>query len=332
MGKVITGAGLSEFIQSGKVEEIKAAPKEKVSKEAPPLEVVKPAGDATPKKEEPKEEPLTDEAKDEARERSDDWRAEITRKNAAINRKHREMMEAREGQREAETFAKQQWNDKRLSEERIAQLERDLTDLKAKAAPVAAEKKAKPDPKAFYDDKGQFKAFEYAEELAAYSANKAVEDDRQAQATARTQAESAAAEALAKERVAQSIKKHPDYEQVLAASDLRTHNAVLAYLSGSEYIGEVSYYLAKNPEFIERINKLNPLKAIAEIGKLELTFEPKKDDTAAGDAPGAKVSQGAPPPIKSLHADAPVDINTDPAKMSFKELRAYEKMRKGKRS
>jgi hypothetical protein len=331
VGKVITSAGLNDFISSGKVDEVKAQPKEKSAAQAPPLEVVreKPSGDAGREK---PEEPLTDDAKDEARERSQEWAEEMKRKNAAINRKHREMMEAREAQRDAEDFAKEQWNGKRLSDERLAQLERELQELKAKAVPVTAEKKAKPDPKDFYDDKGQFKAFEYAEELAAYSASKAVEDDREAQAKARQLAEAQAAEALAKERIAQTVKKHPDFNEVMAATDLQTHNAVLQYLSASEFIGEVSYYLAKNPDFVERINKLNPLKAIAEIGKLEATFEKVPAGEKTTDAPetAKAIAAGAPPPIKSLNADAPVNTNTDPAKMSFRELRAYEKARKRK--
>jgi hypothetical protein len=330
MAKVITSAGLNDFIATGKVtEEIKAdKPKTpEVKAETPPPEEPK----EEPKKEAP-EAPDDDVADDDdtkaAMEQSEKLRDAIAKKNAVINRKHREMREAKEAAEESERFAEGQYTRARLAEERATALQRERDDLAAKVTPQ--EKKVelvKPDPKTFYDDKGQFKAFEYAEELAAYSANKAVADFETKQAEERRKAETAANEAKARERVAEATKKHPDFTEVMQKADVHTHNAVLQYLSASDHIGEVSYYLATHPEYVEKLNALNPLKAIAEIGKLELTFEgtapaPKKDDAAA-----AKVVGSAPAPIKPLNSQGSVNTNTDPAKMSFKELRAFERQR-----
>lgn len=341
MGKVITSTGLNEFISTGKVEEIKADPKPKALKQAPPLETKPepPAKEtAEPKAKEapaPEAAPDADVADDDdtraEMERSDKLRDAIARKNATINRKHREMREAREAQTDAEEFAKAQWNEKRLAEERAASLERENADLKKGAAPAAPKaEKGKPDPAKFYDDKGQFKAFEYAEELASYAANKAVEDDRQKQIEERKQSEAATAEATARARVAETVKKHPDFEAVVTGADVKTHSRVLEYLAASEHIGDVSYYLAKNPAFVERINQMHPLKAIAEIGKLEATFE--KPPEATSEPAAAKVALSAPAPIKPLQSQASASVNVDPAKMSYKELRAYERNRaRGKR-
>jgi hypothetical protein len=337
MGKVITGAGLNEFISSGKVDEIKNEPKAKAAKDAPALEVVKIAGDGGgDKKAEPKEddapaEELSSAAEIEAAIKGSDALADyVTKKNATINRKHAQMREAQKAADEAEEFAKGQYTRARLAEDRAAQIERDYAELKAKAAPAAekAPELAKPDPAKFYDDKGQFKAFEYAEELASYAAKKAVEEDRAKVVAERQVAEAAAAEAQARARVAASIKKYPDFEHVMQSADARLHTRVLEYLSASDYIGDVSYYLAKHPDYVERINKLNPLKAIAEIGKLELTFELKTEDKTNNVVEvAAKVATGAPPPIKPLTASGSVNVNTDPAKMSFRELRAFERSR-----
>jgi hypothetical protein len=187
---------------------------------------------------------------------------------------------------------------------------------------------AKPDPEKYYDDKRNFRAFEYAEALAAWSARQAVDEDRQRQAEAARSAEASAAQALAKSRIDEAAKKYPDFVEVTTRADVKTHNAVLQYLTASEHIGDVIYYLATNPDFVERINKLNPLKAIAEIGKLELTFEkPATASTASAATPPAKVVTGAPAPIKPLSSAATANINVDPANMSFKELRAYERSR-----
>ncbi len=347
MAKVVTSQGIQDFVQAGKFEQIKNDPPKKKQTEAPPLEVKdKPVvADVSDDKKDDKEpkKPAHD-APDEDLDDDDDTRADmdkdeklrdrIARKNATINRKHREMREAREAADEAERFAENQYQRATRAEARAEAQERELAEWRAKAAPLEKkEEKTKPDPKAFYDDKGQFKAFEYAEELAAYSANKAVADDRATQAEDKRKAEHAAAETQARERVAETSKKYPDFAEVMQACDLQTHNAVLQYLSASEHIGEVSYYLAKHPDFVERINKLNPLKAIAEIGKLELTFEkpPAKADEKSDATPAVKTS-GAPAPIKPLSSATTVNTNTDPAKMSYKELRAYERSRNRRRS
>jgi hypothetical protein len=343
MGKVITSAGLNDFIATGKVEEIQsekrpakvngtAEPEKKA--ESVPTEPVK----EEPKKEEPKA-PDEDVADDEdtraAAEQSEKIKAAIARKNAVINRKHKEMREAKEAAEESERFAEGQYTRARLAEERAAKMERERDDLAAKVAPP--EKKVdlvKPDPQTFYDDKGQFKAFEYAEELAAYSAKKAVADLEKNQIEQRKQVEAQAAEQAARERVAAATKKYPDFKEVLEESNVHTHNAVLQYMTGADHIGDIAYYLAKHPEFVEKINKLNPLKAIAEIGKLELTFEPKAKESSVKDEPAAVTATkaaGAPAPIKPLNASGSVNTNTDPAKMSFQELRAYERARARRR-
>ena len=342
MPKVVTSQGLNEFVSSGKpTEEMKTPPKIKAvaNGAAPPLEVKedKPAADLKDPHPKAEEERAPPEDLEEARVKADwskDVLDEITRKNATINRKHREMKEAQAALTDAEEFARTQWNEKRIAAERAAQLEKELAELKEKGAPPpqAKAEKGKPDPQKFYDDKGQFKAFEYAEELAAYSATKAVEDDRKAQAKVAQERALAVAEEKARARVTEAQKKYPDYESVLAASTAKTHKEVLGYLSDSPFIGDVSYYMAKNPAFVERINAMHPYQAIAEIGKLELTFV-KPDPAKAEDEPApAKVTPGAPPPIKPLAASSSVNINTDPAKMSYKELRAYERARMGRRS
>lgn len=334
MGKVVTSGGLNEFIASGKHEEIKADPKPKAAKEAPPLEVEKKADPLSAEAQEAKDKP-DDEYKD------DDAEIQaVIEKDAkarrAVGRKHKELMsfkalaEKRAAElSDAEEFAKGQWNEKRLSDERAAQLEREIAELKKGATPVAPKsEKGKPDPKVFVDDKGQFKSFEYAEALAEWAANKAVEDDRAKQVQERRQTEATQAEALARQRVAETEKRHPDFKEVVAAADVRTHNDVIAFLSANEHIGEVSYYLAKNPDFLARINAMHPYAAIAELGELIAT-QFKKPPKANGEKPPADVvtTSAAPPPIKTLSSAGSVNTNVDPAKMTYRELRAYERQR-----
>lgn len=343
MAKVVTSQGIQDFVQSGKYDTVKNDSPQQKRADAPPLEVKDkpPVADASAN--EPKEKPAPaapneDTADDDdtraAMAADDVWKARIEKKNATIDRKHKEMREARESAEEAERFAENQYRRATLAEQRAEAHERELAELKARAAPAAkeAEGPTKPDPQKFYDDKGQFKAFEYAEELAAYSAAKAVADDRARVADDQRKAELAIAESDARKRVAEAIKVHPDFEEVMAATDLRTHNMVLQYLSASEHIGEVTYYLAKHPDFVERINLLHPMKALAQVRDLEKTFEkPAVDADKKSDvAPPVKTS-GAPAPIKPLSSATTVNTNTDPAKMSYRELRAYERSRAHRR-
>jgi multidrug efflux pump subunit AcrA (membrane-fusion protein) len=333
MGKVVTSAGLNDFVSTGQpTENIKAEKKPAPVAAAPPLEVKeeKPAADLSEKKEEvapPVDDKYVD---DDATIQAEIEKSE--RFNRLINKKHQEaksfkaLAEKRaEEIAEAERFAEQQFNERRLVEERERRLQAELTELKrgAPEAPKEPELK-KPDPQKFYDDKGQFKAFEYAEELAAYSANKAVADDRAKFAEEQRQIQAAEAARIAEERVAETRKKHPDFLAVMNEANVETHPQLLQYLSASEHIGEVSYYLAKHPEYLQRINKMNPLRAIAEVGKLELTFEKPPEPE---EKPAPPPSKAAPAPITPITTTAAAAVITDPSKMNFQQLRAFERQR-----
>jgi hypothetical protein len=319
MGKVVTSQGLREFVSEGKFETVKNDSPPKT--EAPPLEVKK---DIVPA--DVKEVPKPDDYKDEDTE----TQAEIDKSERfkkLIGKKHYEMKKAQAEAESADRLAEEQFNRARLAEQKLAENDAELKELRSKAAPKEQPKTEKPDPAKFNDDKGQFKAFEYAEALAAWSADQSIAKYKADQEQALLKAQSEVAEKLAKERVAAAIKLHPDFEEVMKAADVKTHNAVLQYLTSSEHIGEVSYYLATHPEYVTRINALNPLKAIAEIGRLELTFEkPAPKVEIPTEIPAApKVISGAPAPITPLPTGGSVDTNTDPAKMDFKQLRAFRR-------
>lgn len=326
MGKVVTSAGMQEFVQTGKHETI-APDKPVKATEAPPLEVKadKPivdlgedndAYDGIPDDEKPSLEEL----------------AKAKRFDSLIRKKHRDMKAAdaaakiaRDEAAEADRLAESQFNRARLAEQKLAETEAELSKFKSQPEARKPELKEPVETDPEYQEKGEFNWRKFTKAQADYAAAKAVAEYTKQQDTARRSAEAAEAEALARERVAKAEKAHPDYRAVLEAADVKTHNAVLQYLSASEHIGEVSYYLAKNPEFVATLNKLNPLKAIAEIGKLELTFEKPKAEAKAEPVEAQKV---IPAPIAPLSSQASVNTNTDPAKMSYKELRAYERSRR----
>lgn len=326
MPKVITGAGLQEFIETGKHENLKAETKE-TKKEAPALEVKKEAPPIELKPEEPKVE-----AKEEdGLEPEDKDLSEIIRKK--IGKKHRAMKEAQEAAADAETFAKGQYDRARLAEERASQLERELTEARKAVAPPKEPEFKKPDIKEFTDDKGQVRWTDYTEAVADYSAKKAVADKEakdQEAAQKAAQDREAAERAEAAKKFKEKADKIEGFAEKLAGSQVWFPNAVLEYITESEDGPEVVMHLLNNPETADRISKLRPIKAIAEIGKIQKTFGEAKAVDNPQPPPVVTDRGGAPPPIQPISGSGTGTINTDPSRMSFKELREYERARRKK--
>ena len=326
MGKVVTSMGMQDFVETGKVEVIKDRP-QKEAKAAPPLEVVKEAQPVDLS--EPKTEKV-DEPEDTGLEADDADLAEKAQKR--INKKHREMRQAealakklREELDDSENFSKSQFERARMAEDKLTTLERELSELRAKATVAEIPKKnLKPDAKDFYNEKGEFKAFEYAEKLAEYSATKAVEDDRKRQTDERSKAEQNLIVQAFQARLEKAREKYPDFKEVVGKADVHVPPYIQQYMVESDFGGDLGYFFAKNPDVFESLTKLSPIKAIAAIGKLETQWEKKAD--AKVESPVIPKA-GAPAPIKPLQPQTGT-VNLDPSKMDFKQLRAYERERR----
>lgn len=348
MGKVVTSQGLTEFVQSGTVTHVPdhkpngngAAPLE-VKKDAPTLDVSLP-GEKAPEKPpetaakppetatEEHDEPLTDDEKT----LPEKAQKEIQRAKRAVNKKHAEMKAAQEELAEAERFGELQFNEKKLLEQKISQLQGEVEALKPKAAPPP-EAKA-PEMKDFTNEQGQVDWDKYTDAKADYAAKQAVKAERERQAeekraevTEKLRAKHQTSEDKAKEA-------HKDWDQVMSkiqgtAADNQPQ-FVLNFMSESDISGELRYYLASHPEEAEKIAKLSPIRGIKELGRIEDSLI--KPSTAAKETPaveGATAKPGAPPPITPLSGSGTGAVNTDPSKMTYKELRAYERERARKR-
>lgn len=323
MAKVVTGKGMQEFVETGKVEVIKDR-EQKKAQDAPPLEVVKdkPVQELSDPGKEP--EPKPDE--DTGLEADDADLAEKAQKR--INKKHKEMRQAealakklREELDDSENFSKSQFERARMAEDKLTSLERELIDLRSKATVAEVPKNLKPDAKDFYNEKGEFKAFEYAEKLAEYSATKAVEDDRKRQTEERTKAEQNLMIQAFEARLEKAREKYPDFKEVVGRADVNVPPYIQQYMVESDFGGDLGYFFAKNPDVFEGITKLSPIKAIAAIGKLETQWEKKESPKV--ETPVIPKA-GAPAPIKPLAGGTGV-IQVDPSKMDFKQLRQYER-------
>ena len=114
-------------------------------------------------------------------------------------------------------------------------------------------------------------------------------------------------------RVASATADMPDFEEVLASSDVPMTLPMQQAIMESDIGPKLAYYLANNPDEAEQIAGMSPIGTIRALGRIEerLSAKPTKTPTSM------------PPPIKSLGTKA--IVTKDPGKMSDAE---YEKWRK----
>lgn len=366
MGKVVTSEGLVAFVQEGKTTHVENHKPGKAA-EAPPLEVKTEAkttevGDGKQTADvdrsgtgvSPNSAAVQTDSEGDPNEGLEPDEHDIPDKaRKAVNRKHREMKAAqaladkrREEVEELERLAENQFNERKLAERRAEAAERERDELKSKQQPAkAAEPELKqptPDDKdaegkyLYRDAQGQLDWDKYTDAKADYAAQKAVAGERKRQADERAAEEQQQAEAAMKARADAARKVHPDFDEVMSSvkgteAD-QVPQYVLNYLFESENAGLVAYHLAKNKDEAARISKLKPILGIAELGKLEASLTKPPAAATANTAPVVRPERGgAPAPITPLNGEGVSGIQTDPSKMDFKQLRAYERERARKR-
>jgi hypothetical protein len=346
MGKVVTSEGLTEFVQSGKFTQV---PNHKAGNGAAPLETVKgtPTIDVKPLDGAPalkadkmvngEPEPLKavetdDELTPEEQTLPEKIRKEIQRKNRAVNEKHKAMKEAQEERDASDRLAEQQYNERRLAEQRADAAEARAKELEAKFVPKEPELK-EPHRGDFTDANGQIDWDKYTDAKADYRAKLAIQAERERLAGEQTEIARLAQIERLRQNAEATRKKHPDFDEVMTrihgTAEDKVPAFVLNYIQESESSAEIAYHLAKNPEVSQKIAKMKPILGIAELGRLEDSLV--KPPIAAANAPAApsvtprSERGGAPAPITPLDGEGSGGINTDPSKMTYKELRAYHR-------
>lgn len=108
--------------------------------------------------------------------------------------------------------------------------------------------------------------------------------------------------------------KTPDFDEVMADADgVEATAAVIEEVINSG--PELKYYLAKNPDEVERLNKLGPLALAREVGRIESRFTSSQQKTAV------KTTAAPPPPNPTGKSSA--TSTKDPGEMSPAEYRAW---------
>ena len=168
------------------------------------------------------------------------------------------------------------------------QLEDRLRQLEQRSAPQVQEAQdGKPRPEQFED------AFKYAEALAEYTANLKIQQMKQ-------ETEREKFVKTWSEKVNAVKDELPDFDDMVASSDVVVPNHVRDAIMESEQGAKLLYHLAENPEIAEKIAKLPPISALREIGKLEARLEAKPQASQETVTPVEKSK--APEPIKPIRA------------------------------
>lgn len=348
--QVLTNENFQQFVETGKVDAFKP-PEEK----APPAASTAPengsSGEAKAKAPSPPAQPRGADGKftpakegDKTAAASSDSTAtvddddekdlpEVVRQK--IGKKHRQM-------KEAEEFAKGAYRKQLEAEQRAEQLQRQL-EAKTKSRPEPAKTPAAEEQEPKPED---FKTVgEYIDAAVKFGVKKARAEELAAEARKREEETQAARAAEFVKRLNTAREKYSDFDialQSLVGTEMdRVHSDVVEAIRESEHGPDLLYHLAKNRDVLDRLRKLSPSRFIAELGKLEAKWEQSPAPAANGN--GQKLSDigttpaaapavsRAPAPIATLAGDKSTVVNKDPSKMSFQELRAYERQREAER-
>lgn len=177
------------------------------------------------------------------------------------------------------------------------QLEKRLQDIERKSQPAPPPTvEQEPQPHQFQD------AFEYAKALTDYRVEQRLAQEKAAEAQARAQAEQQKVINSWLQRVEAAKAELPDFDAMLAsASNVPVPDHIRDAMLTSEVGPKLLYHFAENPDVIKRLSELQPIRALAELGKLEARFEAKPEKP-----PVAKSK--APDPIQPIRANGKADL------------------------
>jgi len=224
-------------------------------------------------------EPVDEETQSEPKEAEKEANQEGERKqNPKLEKRFSEITKQRE---EARQEAQRERQARLDAEQRLVAMQQQQRPQQA------VQYDAEPQPSQFSD------AFEYAKALAEFSTERALaERDRQVAQAKEQEAQQKIIQSWA-QKVQEAKAEMPDFDELVAASDVVVNNAVRDAILESDVGPKILYHLAENNDLAKKIASLSPNAALREIGKLEARFEVKTE------------TKQTPPPVRSK-APAPI--------------------------
>jgi hypothetical protein len=258
--QVLTSENAAEFYANRLGLAESPAPAEAVEESTEPTEVV--------------EQSEPEEAEAEAKQEGE------RKQNPKLERRFSEITKQRE---EARKEAQREREAREALEQRLAALE-------GKQQPAKVDLDEKPQPSQFSD------AFEYAEALAEYTADKRIADMKRQEAEAKEAEQRQQVITQWTVKVEEAKKSLPDFDDIVASSDVVVNDDIRDAILESDVGPQILYHLAENDEVARKIAGLSPKAALREIGKLEARFEAKPEV----EKPAPIVKSKAPAPIQPI--------------------------------
>ena len=211
-----------------------------------------------------------------------------------------------EAEKEAEVTDKPKQNpklEKRFSEltKRAKQAEADklaletrIQELESKVAPAPKQAdlvSEKPQASQFND------AFEYAEALAEWSAEKALKDRDILDQQRKFEADRQQVVQAWSKKLENAKAELPDFDEMVASSQVQVRDEVRDAILESDVGPEILYHLASDDEYAQKFSQMPVAKALKELGKLEVQFERKEAPVEKSET---VIKSKAPAPIKPL--------------------------------
>lgn len=303
MAQVLTSEGLAEFHATGKIQEFVKPGSEEVKGEKPAES--KPADDPVSTEAE-----LDDKAEDDQGLTAAERKAYSEKIARKISAKHRAL-------KQAEAAIGKETQGRQAAEKQASDLRAEIAQLKSKVDDGEGPKREdfKSDGE-WWDAKIDWKAEQ--------KANKKFTELEAKRETDR-------AEAAKQERIGKFAATVDDYDDVVESlKGVPQHQAVIDYMSDADLGPALIYYFGAHPDEYEKLARMKPIFAVAEVGKVETRLERKAEKVEktekadeALDTLKAPISR-APAPITPLNESATV-VTKDPSKMDVDELRAYNR-------
>jgi len=244
----------------------------------------------------PESEPI-EEAEEQSGQESEETKATEEKKpNPKLEKRFSELTRQRE---DARKEAQREREQREQLESRLKELEQ-----RSDPTPVQSSVYEKPQPHQFTD------AFEYAEALSEWSAEQALLNRDKQEAERRANDERQKMLNEWQKRLDAAKSDLPDYEDMVASSDVQVSDAVRDAILESDVGPRILYHLAENPEIAEKLNAGSMISALRQIGKLEAQFE--KKETPVAEAKPSVARSKAPAPINPIKGSSGVvDVGVD---------------------
>jgi chromosome segregation ATPase len=207
------------------------------------------------------------------------------------------------------------------AEARAEELARRVAELENQREPAKAEYQGnrEPQPDDFKD------AFDYAKELAKWSAEQALAKREQEVKQKEVEAQRETVIKTWQQKLESTKAELPDYEDMVASSTVSVNDTVRDAIIESDVGPRILYELASDDDLAEKLTSMSTASALKMIGKLEAKFE-KTAEPVKAEKKTVAAKSNAPEPIRPLRSTGGVsDVALDSDNLSYQQWKAARK-------